>query len=450
MRKRDWRFVVTLLVCFAAGCTPQTDGQVVKVEQPKEGVLTIVQPHKQTLHRTIELVGTLEAYEETPVLARIAGHVGKVHVDAGYPIKEGQVLAEQSVPEMDEDLNQKQALVAQAKAEVDQAAAALEAAEAHIQTAKALVLEAQAGRTRAQANYEFREKEWKQAEKLVKDDILNVQTREVTRFQFKAAEAAKEEIEAKIVSAQATALESEAKRNKAKADVEAAKARVRVAQANEAYVAAMLAYAKIRAPYNGVVVKRNIHTGHYLQPAGAGATPLFVVARTDRVRIFIEAPDYEASLLEPGTPAQVRFHIPKLKDRVFEGKVNRTSWSLDTKTRILRIQVDLANPKEELRAGMYAFVAFTVEFPQRLVVPATAIGAQGDQAYCFFAQDGKAKQTLIKIGVRDGSWVETLQWQKKEVGKTSWQPFNGSERIVVADNLANVSDGMAIAAGRKE
>lgn len=450
MRKQTRRCAVTLLICFAAGCTPQTNGQPVKIEPPKSGALTIVSPQKQTLHRTIELPGTLEAYEETPLLARIAGYVGKVHVDAGQPIKEGQVLAEQSVPEMDEDLKQKQALVAQAKAEVDQATAALEAAEAHIQTAKALVLEAEAGRTRVQANHDFRESEFKQAEKLVTGDILSKQTLEVTRNQLKAAEAAKQEIEAKVFSAKATALESEAKRNKAKADVEAAKAKVRVAEANEGYAAAMLAYAKIRAPYNGVVVKRNYHTGHFLQPAGAATTPLFVVARTDRLRVFVEAPDYEALLLEPGTPAQVRIPIPKLKDRVFDGKASRTSWSLETKTRILRIQVDLANPKEELRPGMYAFVAFSVEFPNRLALPAAAVGTQGDQAFCFFAVEGKAKQTPIKIGVRDGPWVEALQWQKKDAGKTSWQPFSGLEPIVVADNLANVTDGMTISASHKE
>ncbi len=442
------QILVVVALCFAAGCTSQSNGQAVKVEPPKDGALSIVQPRKQTLHRSIELPGTLEAYEETPMLARIAGHVGKVHVDAGDSIREGQVLAEQSVPEMNEELKQKQALVSQAAAEVDQAAASLEAAEAYIQTAKALVREAEAGRTRAQENYNFRESEYKNAEKLVKQDVINVQTLDVTRYQFKAADAAREEIAAKVFSAQATARESEAKRNKAKADVEAAKARVRVAEAEQGRLAALVAYAKIRAPYDGVVVKRNIHTGHFLQPSGAATTPLFVVARIDQVRIVVEVPEADALLLPPETPAKVR--IQSLKDRVFEGKVNRTSWSLETKTRTMRVQVDLANRKDQpLRPGMYAFVAFTVEFPQRLVVPATAVGAQGDQAYCFFAKDGKAKQTPIKIGLRDGQWVEVLSWQKKDAGQTTWQAFSGTEHLVEG-NLANVSDGMAISSARNE
>src|SRR5262249_23831921 len=134
-------FLFVCLGCFAvsslAGCTTQTNGQQTKVDPPKDSEITIVQPQKQTLHRTIELPGTLQAFEETPLSARIAGHVAKVNVDEGDPIKgprldkqgnlvsPGQALAEQSVPEMDEELKQKQALVIQATAEVDQAAAAL-------------------------------------------------------------------------------------------------------------------------------------------------------------------------------------------------------------------------------------------------------------------------------------------------------------------------------------
>src|SRR5262245_66691495 len=122
---RDLRFgrsLIAAAVCFSAGCTTQTNGQQAKVEPPNEGAVTIVQPQKQTLHRTIELPGTLQAFEETPLLARIAGYVGKVNVDEGDLIKgprwdkqgnlmdPGQALAEQSVPDMDEELKQKQAL----------------------------------------------------------------------------------------------------------------------------------------------------------------------------------------------------------------------------------------------------------------------------------------------------------------------------------------------------
>ena len=95
--------------------------------------------------------------------------------------------------------------------------------------------------------------------------------------------------------------ESEAKRNKANADIVAAKARVQVAQAEQGRVAALLEYTKIRAPYDGVITSRNVHTGHYL--TGAAVKPLFVIARTDLMRIIVDVPEADAMAITDGTPA---------------------------------------------------------------------------------------------------------------------------------------------------
>src|SRR5262249_46305006 len=154
----------------------------------------------------------------------------------------------------------------------------------------ALVKEAEAGRLRTQATFEFRESELKRFEKLALEKTINEQARDEVRNQFKAADASRQEQEAKIASAQATAREAEAKETKARADREAAGAHVRVAQADEERVAALLGYAEIVAPYDGVVVKRYVHTGHYVQPGTTGM-PLFLVNRTDRLRLMIDIPE---------------------------------------------------------------------------------------------------------------------------------------------------------------
>ncbi len=143
------------------------------------------------------------------------------------------------------------------------------------------------------------------------------------------------EIEAKIVSMQAARDESEAQRLKAKADIEAAQAHLRVAESQTRQAKTMLAYADIKAPYAGVITRRNVHTGHLRRAVSAGSgEPLFIVVRSDPLRIFVDVPEPEAPFVHKGTP--VRLRIQALNDREFEAKVTRTSWVLDPVSRTLR------------------------------------------------------------------------------------------------------------------
>src|SRR5205085_9520443 len=77
-------------------------------------------PEKRVLKRIVEQPGRVEPFAQTPLLARLSGYVKAVHADIGDRVRAGQLLAELDVPEMDEELKQKQALVAQARAEITQ------------------------------------------------------------------------------------------------------------------------------------------------------------------------------------------------------------------------------------------------------------------------------------------------------------------------------------------
>jgi HlyD family secretion protein len=443
-----------LLVMFG-GCANREAAKPAGTESAQKLVtVTTVQPERKALQQVIERPAWVEAFEETPLFARIAGYAQKVHVDIGDRVKgprfdsqgkqtePGQVLADLWVPEMDEELKQKKALVAQAGAEVDQVVAALAAAQANVASAKALVTEAKAGRERAQANYDRWERQHSYEKGLVKQKLFDQQNFEITENQFKAAEAARKEVEAKVGSMAALVQESEAKRNKAKADIAAAKSRVQVAQAEQGRVAALLEYSKIRAPYDGVITSRDVHTGHYL--TGAAAKPLFVIARMDMVRVIAEVREADAALITDGTPARVRCQV--IKDQEFEGKVTRSSWSLDAKARTLRTQIDLPSG-DCLRPGMYTYVTFHIQSPKLFTLPASAILTQGDQASCFRAENGKAVRTPLKIGARNAQFVQVLKKQTKAPANASdtgvWEDFTGQEQIVMS-NVAALTDRQAI------
>jgi RND family efflux transporter MFP subunit len=445
------------LPALLAGCGqhPATTPNPQAAALSSESVLTVttVRPEQKPLRHVFERDAHVEAFEETPLFARISGYVQKVHVDIGdrvqgprlddkgKRIQPGQVLAEICVPEMEEELRQKRALVAQAEAEVEQAAAALEAAEANIATAKAMILEAEAGRERAQANYERWESEHKRMTRLARTVLDEQQLDEALR-QLRVAGAARKEVEAKVHSARAGAKESEAKRDKARADLMAAKARVQVAQAEEGRLSALLGYSKVRAPYDGVITSRNIHTGHYL--TGTGAKPLFVIARTDIVRILVDVPEAEAMCVSDGVTARIRCQF--IKDQEFEGKVTRCSWSLDAKARTLRTEIHLQNPQGTLRPGMYAYATFRAELSGRFTLPASALVTQGDQAFCYRVEDGKAIRTPVKIGARNSQLVQVLKklnGPAKPSGQGVWEDFTGKEEVILS-GAASLSDGQPV------
>ena len=152
-------------------------------------------------------------------------------------------------------------------------------------------------------------------------------------------------------------------------------------------------YATLSAPFDGVVSRRSINTGDFVQPPSAAQQDaVYVVQRRDLMRIFVEVPEADAVWVKVGTPAQIR--IPILKDREYAGTVKRMSYSLKRQSRTLLTEIDLRNPEDLLRPGMYAYAAIQLERANVLTLPAAAVATRGDvnegyQDLCFLLEDGK-------------------------------------------------------------
>src|SRR5262245_23594123 len=304
------RFLLLATVAAAVGCNrpaggPAAAGQPEARTGPAE--VKTVRPQRKTIRRTVEQPGHVEAFEQAPLQVKIAGFVRTVRVDIGDRVKKGAVLAELWVPEMEEELKQKEALVAVARAEIDQAQAALAAAEANVQSARAKIAEAEAGRARAQAEASRWQAQLTREQELVKRKVIEQQTLDETRFQFEAARTAAGEVEAKVQSAKAGEDESRARAEKAAADVRVAEARLKIGEAEQRRLEALLHYTRITAPFDGVVTRRTVDTGHFLQPsAGDKGEPVFVVARVDPVCVYVEVPEADAVRVAKGAVAKVR------------------------------------------------------------------------------------------------------------------------------------------------
>jgi RND family efflux transporter MFP subunit len=336
--------------------------------------------------------------------------------------------------------------VAQARIEIRQAEKALAVARANFKTARSLVEEAVASRKRAGANYERWKSESGRMDDLARQRVIDSQSRDEALNQLRAAEAAQEEAQAQVRSAEAGREESAARRDKAEADVEAARNCLELAEADRRRVRALVDYARITAPFAGVVSDRTVDTGHLLQPAsGSGPTaPLFVVERTDRVRVFLEVPEGDPVLVREGLPARIR--VQALNDAEFVGKVAGCSWSLEPGQHTLRTEIDFDNREGRLRPGMYAHAVVEVEQPDALTLPWAAVPTRDGQTFCFRAEGGKAAYTPVKVGARQRAVVEVLKKQQRPARpgeRARWVNFTGRETVILT-NPAEPVDGQAV------
>jgi RND family efflux transporter MFP subunit len=436
---------IAVALLIVAGCNqPAADSQSATVTSASNPTVSVKKPELKPLKRVIEQPAEVAAYEQTPLIARIPGYVGKVNVDIGATLELDGILAELSVPEMVKEHEQKLAQVRQAEAEVARARAILEAAKAHVATADSQVHEAEAARDKVQFAYERWQTQYQQLEELVAKKAIDVQARDEAWKQVQSAAAANKEMDAKIKSAKAVHAESQAQANKAKADVDAADAALQVAKADEGRQAAWLSYREIKAPYKCIVTRRNIHTGYFLQPGtGAGSQVLFTVDRIDKLRVSVEIPEIDALLIKDKQEAVIR--VQTIKDRDFKGPIARQTWAVDPKARTLRVEIDLPNDDNKLRPGMYAYASFTVDLGERLTVPASAIVTQGDSTFCWFVIDGKAKRIPVRVGVRDGQVVEVVRKQvaTQSGSAPTWVEFSRDDAVIMSGQ-GSLTDNQAV------
>jgi RND family efflux transporter MFP subunit len=347
--------------------------------------------------------GELLPYESTDLKAKISGYVREMHVDYGDRVRKDQVLAVLRVPEMDKELEQKIALVKRAEEAIKQAQEAVKAAEAGFRSAQAKASEAEAGRLRARGDYDRWKIQYEKAEDLVRRQLIDTQTRDQTLNDFKSAEAALAEVEAKVVSAQAAKDESKANWDKAQQDVRVAEANLRVARADQGELEALLEYAKIVAPYDGVVTKRYLHTGAFLN-THAGEQPLFTVLRTDKLRLVTDVSERDVRYLDKRD--KVHLDLDAYPGTKFEWPITRLAPVLGDGKKV-RVEVEIENRDGKLYPGMYGHASVILEEkPQALTVPATCLSTDDKGTFVWLVEDGKARPVRVTIGLNDGKRAE--------------------------------------------
>ncbi|MGO9109489.1 MAG: efflux RND transporter periplasmic adaptor subunit [Thermoguttaceae bacterium] len=414
---------------FLNGCHSSSSANPPQATAPPVRV-TAAKPVRKTLRLESVQPGQIEAFEQTPLFVKLPAYVEKLYVDIGDRVEQGKPVADLSIPELHDEAHQKEAMLVHAKAGVQQATAAVRAAEKAVVTAEAGLREARAGTIRALGQYERWKSEHARIVELEASRSVDRRLVDETQNELSAAEAARGEAEAKVASAEAALVERTVGVEKAQADLTVAQAAVGNAEADLAHTNSLLNYTHVRMPYTGIVVQRNVDRGDFVQPASmATAKPLFIVARSDTVRIFVDVPEMEAPRIELGAIASV--HVQALPNQKIEGTVTRTSWALGA-NRTLRTELDIPNPHGVLRPGMYATAEIVLQQrPNVLALPLAAVVTVDKQALCCCVENDKIVRRPITLGLRTAQEVEVTEGLQ-------------GEELVVQAQVGSLQQGQAV------
>lgn len=194
--------------------------------------------------------------------------------------------------------------------------------------------------------------------------------------------------------------------------VDDARGKLEIAKANLEGTETLLNYAKIVAPFSGIITRRYVDPGAFIPSATSGSTPqsaaIVTLADFNRVRLQVAVPEVEASLVAAEQP--VKLTVEGLPGKTFEGKVTRFSYALDEASKTMLAEIELPNPKLELRPGMYATVRIGIERKEdALLLPTDTLITEKSGASVFVVSENKAKKTRVQPGFNDGVNVEIVK-----------------------------------------
>lgn len=175
------------------------------------------------------------------------------------------------------------------------------------------------------------------------------------------------------------------------------------ALAELALAEARLGKTRITAPFSGVLGLRAVSPGAFVTPGDR----LVALAEIDPIKVDFRVPELVLTSLRTGQPIEVT--VDALPGRVFRGEIYAIDPLVDPAGRAVRLRARIPNPDRALVPGLFARVQIVVDRRENAVlVPESAVFAEGSQRYVYRVADGRAVLTPVELGQRRPGQVEVM------------------------------------------
>jgi RND family efflux transporter MFP subunit len=333
----------------------------------------LASPTRGNVAQTLTVVGNLIGEQTVAVVPKAAGRLEAVYVKLGDPVARGQRIAVIEDQEIREQVKQAEAAFEVARASIRQREADLKFAETNLERSKELF-----GR-----------------------QLLPKQTLDDADARYQAAMAQLELTRAQLTQSQARLDE------------------LRINLANTIIV----------SPVNGFVARRAADAGAYVSQN----SPVADVVDISLVRMVANVVEKDLRRVEQGEQAKVV--VDAFPGETFSGRVARVAPVLDPATRTAQIEVEIPNPGNRLKPGMYARVSLTIEERQNaLTVPTNAVVNVEGQRGVFLAENNTAAFKPVEIGIEEPARVEVVNGIREDdrVVTTGAAALQHGDRIVLS------------------
>ncbi len=306
--------------------------------------------------------GTLEARFKSTVSPKISGRIEKVLVDQGDRVTAGQMLIQLD----DLDLQQQVAI-----------------AEANVESALAAIERLKADKIRTDAIYVQARKSHARVQDLVKQNVATQDEADTATESLSVAAADVARSEAAIIEGQKSLI---------------------AAEKNLEYHRAKLLDTHIKAPFDGLIVRRNREPGDVVVP---GSSVLTLIS-TDELWISAWVDETEMAKVKQGQQAHVQFRSEA--SNTFPGKVIRLGRETDRETREFIVDVQVLELPANWAVGQRAEVFIEVAKKEDVIqIPANKVMREDGQTGLYIMKDNRAHWQPITLGLRSREHVEVTE-----------------------------------------